>query len=61
MRFVFMVYSIAGWVALALLSTYWVIAERVLKRAPVAPPPPQEPPASEPSEAQQIMKQHRAK
>jgi hypothetical protein len=72
MRFVFMVYSIAGWVALALLVAYWVIVERVLlKRGPVAPsqapPPPPSPrgfevvpsppPPVEGSEAQKTTKQ----
>ena len=71
MRFVFMVYSIAGWVALALLLAYWMV-ERVIKRAPVeplqAPPPsqpaprgfevvPSPPPAPEGSETQKTTDQ----
>jgi hypothetical protein len=41
MRFVFMVYSIAGWVALALLVAYWMIAKRVRIVPPSPPPPPE--------------------
>jgi hypothetical protein len=59
MRFVFMVYSIAGWVALALLVAYWMIVKRGAA-APTSPPPmsptPQ-PPTSEGSEASQATKQ----